>query len=290
MSAPLTWEVSTSSPIPTAGDPPPPGASQRLWPPVSSTLIYGRHEAVLVDTPITIAQATVVADWVARTGRLLQRIYVTHGHGDHWFGARVILSRFPRAELTATPAVVEEMKRQSSGPALELWNRRFPGQLAPAVTRVQTLQDTTLEIEGEPLVAIELGQTDMEHTTCLHSPTLSLVAAGDAVYNGVHLLLRGDSHARQEWLRALDVIEGLHPTTVIAGHKRPERADAPQTIEQTRQYIHDFSHAVDEAQSAGDIFARMTALHPQRLYPGALWASAIEQANRLAPHTETSSR
>jgi glyoxylase-like metal-dependent hydrolase (beta-lactamase superfamily II) len=284
----LKWEVSTSTPAPTAADPPPPGASQRLWPPVSSTLIFGRHEAVLVDTPITIVQATVVADWVARTGRKLSRIYVTHGHGDHWFGAPVILSRFPGAELTATPAVVDEMHRQASGPTFEVWARRFPGQLPPPVTRIQRLQVNSFEIEGEQLIAIPLGHTDMEHTTCLYSPTLGLVAAGDAVYNGVHLLVRGDADARQEWLRALDVIESLHPNVVIAGHKVPERVDTPHTIDETRQYIRDFSAVLDDAHSASDIFDRMIALYPQRLYPGALWASAIEQADRLSTHTRRS--
>src|SRR6202034_3406612 len=99
----------------------------------------------------------------------------------------------------------DEMRRQASGRSLQQWNERFPGQLATPVTSVRTLHEATFELEGEPLVAVDLGYTDMQHTTCLHSPALGLVAAGDSVYNGVHLLLLGDARARGEWLQALDV-------------------------------------------------------------------------------------
>lgn len=53
----LTWEVITSDPLQTCGDDPPPGQRHRIWPPISSTLVAGRNSAVLVDAPITTAQA-----------------------------------------------------------------------------------------------------------------------------------------------------------------------------------------------------------------------------------------
>jgi glyoxylase-like metal-dependent hydrolase (beta-lactamase superfamily II) len=276
MSTHLTWDVSTSQPIPTFSDPPPPGAARRMWPPVSSTLICGREQAVLVDAPITVDQATKVADWVAQTRRRLVSIYVTHAHADHWLGASVILTRFPEAQVFATPAVAGQINQQRVGPGLEIWRERFPGQIAASATWVDALTNPVFELEGEPLIAIELGHTDTDHTTCLHSPTLGLVAAGDAVYNDVHLLLRDGDEARQQWLQALDVIEALRPAAVVAGHKRADRADGPLTIQETRQYILDFERVLASTATPAELFAGMTELHPHRLYPGALWASALE--------------
>jgi hypothetical protein len=69
--------------------------------------------------------------------------------------------------------------------------------------------------------SVPLGHTDTDSTTCLHVPSIGLVVAGDAAYNGVHLYL-GESNpqTRLEWIGALDTIEALNPAAVIAGHKR----------------------------------------------------------------------
>ena len=58
------------------------------WSPSSATLIYGDHEAILVDAFATYDQADALADWIETKGRRLSRIYITHGHGDHWLGRR----------------------------------------------------------------------------------------------------------------------------------------------------------------------------------------------------------
>ena len=34
--------------------------------------------------------AARVADWIRATGKNLTTVYITHGHGDHFFGADVI--------------------------------------------------------------------------------------------------------------------------------------------------------------------------------------------------------
>ena len=102
-SAELTWNVFVTLPLLTLVDEPPPGEPYRIWPPISSTLISSEDDAVLVDAPITVAQASDLADRVAATGKNLTTIYVTHGHGDHWFGLSVILARFPDAARRGHP-------------------------------------------------------------------------------------------------------------------------------------------------------------------------------------------
>ena len=84
--APLTWDVYVTALAPTASDDPPPGAQQWLWSPTSATLISGERDAVLVDAQLTADQAHDLANWVAAHGKNLTAVYVTHGHGDHWFG------------------------------------------------------------------------------------------------------------------------------------------------------------------------------------------------------------
>jgi len=272
----LKWDVFVTPGIPSITSELAPGTKERFWPPMSSTLIYGKRDAVLVDAFITIEQAGALANWVAASGKNLTAIYATHGHGDHFFGASTILERFPRARFVATPDVVKVMSQQASPQFLaSFWNARFPGQISGHLVIAEELKGNVIDLEGNDLVAVPLGHTDIENTTCLHVPSIGLVAAGDAVYNGVHLrLAESNPHTRLEWIAALDRIEALRPAAVIAGHKRAENDDSPRIIEETRQSIRDFDRIAETTTTARELFGKMLEIYPDRINPGALWSSA----------------
>jgi glyoxylase-like metal-dependent hydrolase (beta-lactamase superfamily II) len=189
ITAPLTWEVFVAPAELTVTDDLPPGAQHRAWSPISATLLVGEHDAVLVDPLMTTTQAQVLAGWVAATGKNLATVYVTHGHGDHFFGLGVLLDHFPGARAIAAPAVVERMRQSMTAESVALWARRFPGQIPTRLVIAEALTDGGFELEGHELVAVDLGHTDTDDTTCLHVPDIGLVVAGDAVYNDVHLYL-----------------------------------------------------------------------------------------------------
>jgi hypothetical protein len=108
------------------------------------------------------------------------------------------------------------------------------GEGAVPTGAASSLEDHTIELESPNLVAVELGHTDTNQTTCLHVPDVGLVVAGDAAYNDVHLYLaESDPQGRREWIAALDTIGSLHLQTVIAGHQRAGRHDGPEIIEET---------------------------------------------------------
>src|ERR1700679_3489165 len=48
--------------------------------PITSTLIFGEYDAVLVDAMLTVAEANALADWVALHNRNLETIYITRRH------------------------------------------------------------------------------------------------------------------------------------------------------------------------------------------------------------------
>jgi hypothetical protein len=47
----------------------------------------------------------------------------------------------------------------------------------------EPLEDNELEVEGHKLVAVNTRRTDTAYSTCLHVPSIGLIAGGDAVYN-----------------------------------------------------------------------------------------------------------
>jgi glyoxylase-like metal-dependent hydrolase (beta-lactamase superfamily II) len=271
-------EVFVTEQIPQSGRGPLPDGSTRMWSPITSTLILGRHDAVLVDPPLTIKQADEVGDWVAASGRRLAQIYITHGHGDHWFGALPLLERFPGVTVRVTEGTAKLMAAQNQPQfRADFWDRVFPGQLPAGELDVTVVGEGGFELEDLALVPVEAGHTDTEATTMLHVPQIGLLVAGDVVYNGVHLYLTetGGVSGIDEWLAALDTAETLNPATVIAGHKDPRALDNPSQIEETRHYLKDARELLGSAQQGEDFYEGMLARHTDRLNPGALWGAAM---------------
>src|ERR1700724_61651 len=170
------------------------------------------------------------------------------------------------------------MRQQASPESLAtFWNPRFPGQISSHLAIAEELAGNVINLEGHDLVSVPLGFTDTASTTCLHVPSIGLIVAGDAAYNGDHLHLSEspDQQKRQEWIAALDKMESLKPRAVIAGHKRPGNDDSPEIIEETRQYIRDFERVAGTTTTARELYDKMLELNPDRVNPGgALWLSA----------------
>ena len=169
------------------------------------------------------------------------------------------------------------MRQNASPQALDgAWKPGFPGQIPDKLVIAEELKGSVIDLEGHELIAVELGHTGTDYTTCLHVPSIGLVVAGDAAYNDVHLYLAESTpQKRQEWIAALDKIESLKPRAVVASHKRPENEDNPRIIGETRQYIRDFDRLAQTTNTAQELYERMLKLYPNRVNPGwALWSSA----------------
>ena len=276
MNKPLQWDVFVSPGPPVLNSDFGPDVIAPRWSPTSSTLIWAERDAVLVDTFITIDQNRKLAEWVAASGKNVTTIYATHGHGDHFFGVNTIRQRFPRARFVATRDVISFMRGQLASPMLDgYWRSRFPNQIDSTIPIAEELDGNTIDLEGVELITVPLGHTDTDNTTCLHVPSIGLVVAGDAAYNDVHLHL-GESNpdTRKEWIAAIETIRSLKPRAVIAGHKRPDRQDAPTILDETRQYIEDFDRTTASTSTALELYNEMLAMHPERINPGVLWSSA----------------
>jgi len=254
----------------------PAGKEHLAWVTNTVTLIRGERDAVLVDTFLSAQQSGELVDWVGASGKNLVAIYVTHAHGDHFFGLKLLLDRFPHAKAVATKSVVAGIQKQITPDFMKsFWEPRFPGQLPSQLIAPEVLDGDSFHLEGEALNVIHLGHTDTSHSTGLHVPSIDLVISGDCVYNNTHLYLAEcDEKARNEWLQALDRIEYLHPKAVVAGHGVLDPDSSPRHIEETRRYLRDFNACVANTSMPLELYEKMLALHPDRVNPGSLWAAA----------------
>jgi glyoxylase-like metal-dependent hydrolase (beta-lactamase superfamily II) len=231
--------------------------------PITSTLIFGEYDAVLVDAMLTVAETEALANWVALHNRNLETIYITHAHFDHFFGLGILLDRFPAARAIATPKTVEAMKMYLSAPVQQLARRCFPGQIPTRLVGAEPYEKGTFTLEGHEVRIIEQGHTDSADTTSLHVPSIGLIVAGDVVYNQCRIYV-GDTtpESRKNWIAALDRLAALDPSMVVAGHKKTGAPDSPSTIQDTKRYLQDFDRVQKTAKSDQELFDQMTALYP----------------------------
>jgi glyoxylase-like metal-dependent hydrolase (beta-lactamase superfamily II) len=252
-----------------------PDGSPIISSPVSSTLIFGDRDAVLVDPPFTYEQVSRVGDWIESSGKRLTTVYATHGHGDHWFGTDALLQRFPGAVAYATEGTIAMMHKQATEGRAQMWDVDFPGQIPPSPVVYQPIPVDGIKLEGHQLLAVEVGHTDTDDTTVLHVPSVGLVVAGDVAYNGVHQYLLESAHGGVEaWLAALDKVAALQPRAVVAGHKNKDLPDDPAIIDQTRDYLRNARRLLAQKPSPQEYFDEMIALYPDRLNVGPVWYTA----------------
>ena len=138
----------------------PPGKEDLAWVTNTVTLIYGERDAVLVDTFLSIEHSKQLVDWLVESGKNLTAIYVTHAHGDHFFGLKLLLDRFPNARAFATSSSIAGMRSQIEPDFIRsFWEPRFPGQVPSQLVAPEILEGDTLSLEGEELRIIHLGHT-----------------------------------------------------------------------------------------------------------------------------------
>ncbi|MBO3665156.1 MBL fold metallo-hydrolase [Microbacterium stercoris] len=270
----LTYDVFVCDPIPQAITSLVPNGERRMFSPLSVTLISGDEDAVLVDPPLTVAQAADVARWIEASGKRLTHIFATHGHGDHWFTAGLLAEQFG-ARVVASEPTIEQMQRNVAIRP-QFWDALFPGQLPETDVTAVTVPGGVIELEGHELRIIDVGHTDTDGTSILHVPSIGLVVAGDVLYNNVHQYLReAQGDGIEQWLAAIDTVGALAPTHVVAGHKDKTRDDDATRINaETRAYLLTAREQLEVQTSAIDYFHAMLAAYPDRLNAGALWSSA----------------
>lgn len=231
--------------------------------PVSSVIVAGEHEAVLIDAQFTLADAHRVVALILASGKDLTTVYVSHGDPDFYFGLGVVAAAFPGARIVASEPTVDHIthsvkaKLTTWGPQLGL---NGPSNvLIPAV-----LADDYIELEGRRLEIHGLsGETPDRSYVWI--PDLAAVVGGVVVYGGLHLFTADTPtpEARAAWGRALGSIEALSPEVVIPGHSAPGFAHDLSSVVQSRHYLEVFEERVQRATSGQELIEAMNSRFPE---------------------------
>lgn len=244
-----------------------------IFNPTTFTLITTQNEAVLVDAPAVRSRAEPVATWIAEIieHRKLSTIYITHGHGDHFFAAEAIQEHFPDASIRATQGTYEHMLEQLAPEFWDgLWVPTFPelGESPKPNPKVHVLPEgqDCFTVDGHEFRAVEVVGGDTASSTVLHVPSLELVVGGDVVYGNIYQYLAENTtpELRQNWIDAIDQIAKLHPKVVVPSHRQSTDDFGLEHLKTTQDYIRTWAKLNAETTTWQELEAAVQKAYPKR--------------------------
>jgi len=245
--------------------------------PVSSVIVSGAKEAVLIDAQFQRNDAQAVVQKIKATGKQLTTVYISHYDPDYYFGLDVVLAAFPKARIVATPETVAKIKASKDG-KLAYWGPILKENAPKTLVVPQPLAARSLTVDGQ---ALEI--TGPEPTrSFVWIPSIKAVVGGIPVLANVHVWVADTQSpaSRQDWRKTLDAIAALQPASVVPGHyllgadgSTPRDLAA---VRFTRDYLDAFE---EEAAKAADAAALIAAM--KRRYPDLGEESSLELSAKV---------
>jgi len=249
-----------------------PGAEAMF--PVTSVLVTGRQDAILVDAQFGIAQADQVVQAIRQSGKHLTTVYVSHGDPDYYFGLERIHAAFPDARIVATPRTVAHIQETMAG-KLAFWGPKLGANAPRSLVLPEVLAGDTLTLEGQALKVVGLAGPQPDRTF-VWIPSIKAVVGGVVLFNNQHVWMAdtqgAQSHA--DWLATLDTIAALKPKIVVPGHFLPGPSSSLQAVAFTANYIRAFDAQAAAAKDSGELIAAMKQRYPNAGGEGGLELSA----------------
>lgn len=244
---------------------------------VSSELLTGARDAVLVDAQFSTADAAKLVEMIKASGKKLTTIYISHGDPDFYFGLETLHAAFPDAQILATPQTIAHIQA-SKDDKLKIWGPQLGANAPKQLLVPSPLQGDTLQLEGQALKVIGLAGASPERTA-LWVPSIRTVMGGVLVDAGSHVFMADTQtpQSHQAWLAALQQIKDLAPARVIPGHYADGAAQDLDAVDFTAGYIRAFD---EESAKAKDSKALIAAM--QQRYPGLEGEASLQLSAKVA--------
>lgn len=230
---------------------------------VTSVLLEGKKDAVLIDAQFSNEEAQHVVDMIKKTGKTLTAVFISQADPDFYFGLALIADNFPDTEIisTAQTAYLIDATKDSK---LEIWG---PGlkEYAPKKFIVPTaVTDNYFMLED---IRIEIRQrTDDPDYSYLWIPSLRTILGGVYLFDNMHLWLADPQFESYtgNWTNTLADMDALNPEYTIPAHFAMDRSNmkGDEAIKFTRRYLADFKKAAAAAKESKELIAAMKSLYP----------------------------
>jgi len=229
---------------------------------VSSTLVTGERDAVLIDAQFSTVDARKLVDRVTASGKRLTTIYISHGDPDFYFGLAALTAAFPQAQVLATAATIAHIEETSAG-KLQFWGPKLGAGAPDRIVVPEPLAGHAFELEGNAFDVVGLDGPTPDRTF-VSIASIRTVVGSISVFAGEHVWMADtqSSQSHAHWLATLDRIASLNPEKVIPGHFKPGAPQDLAAVRFTADYIRAFDEETARAKNSGALIAALTQRYP----------------------------
>ena len=243
--------------------------------PVTSVLVSGDKDAILVDAQFGKGQAEQLVQKIRASGKHLTTIYISHGDPDYYFGLDTLTAAFPDAKVVAPQPVIDHIKATVEQ-KLAFWGPKMGADKPAATVIPAVLEGHSLNLEGQTLEVIGLDGPQPDRTF-VWIPSIKAVVGGVVVAQNIHVWMADTQTPKShtDWLATLKRIEDLKPHTVIPGHYLGN--PSVQSVGFTAGYIKAFDIETGKAKDSAALIAAM-----KKRYPNLADESSLELGAKVA--------
>lgn len=230
---------------------------------VTSTLVIGETETLLIDTGFTKADALRIAAKIMDAGKPLKTIFISQADPDYYFGAEQLLEIFPDANVVTTPAVREAIAKKLEK-KVSFWGPKM-GLNAPVDPQLPTAIDAKeITVDGE---VVEIRGLDgvLAHRPYLWVPSEKAILGNVGIVEGMHVWM-ADTQSSQEvdaWMAQLQEMLALKPKFVVPGHMTEQGKLDASAIRYTYKWIERFEQAKQSSSNSVELIDSMVKHYPK---------------------------
>lgn len=240
---------------------------------VSSTLVYGPTEVVLFDAQFSVKDGDALVEKIRKSGKTLNKIVITSGDPDFYFGLQPLVKAFPNAKVVATQKVVDHINATKAA-KLAFWGPQMKDGAPTQLIVPQVIASTTFLVDGEK---VDIEQPD-SYAAYVWIPSAKTILGGTGVSWGIHLWTADTQTkaSRQQWQQTLDAMAAHQPERVIPGHYLGTPPAGTAAIDFTRTYLQQFERALDKHKDSASVIDTM-----KKQWPNLAEASSLELSAKV---------
>jgi len=227
--------------------------------PITSTIIYGDKDAVLIDAQFQKQYAEQLVKEIKATGKNLKTVFISHSDPDFYFGLDVIKKAFPNAKIIST-AQTAYLISASKDDKMSVWKPQLKED-APSEIIVPEAANIIPDLEGNK-IEIKQNPEDPAHSF-VWIPSLKTVVGGISVSVDSHIWMADTQNiqAIDQWIGQIDAMKALKPEQVVPSHFA-KLSLSPQSLDFVKNYLENYKKAVNENKTSSAVVDFMVKKYP----------------------------